>query len=91
MLATIFEDAGNRIAPDDYPLERQLAIAQRRLTESVAAARKARDEFDVMETTGARVEAIRVARARMEAATVLRRRFEAIVRRLQEQVNAVGR
>lgn len=90
MFTTAFDDAGNRNEPGGYPLERQLAIAQRRLAESATAARQAHEAFAVMTAAGAPMEAIRVARARAEAAEVLRRHFEMIVGRLSERLIAAG-
>ena len=81
MLSITLDDA-ERVGPDGYSPERQRAIAARRHADACEQARKAREEFEILEATGSRHEVIRIARARMDAADVLRRRHEAIVRSL---------
>lgn len=82
----MINDATDHAGPDGYSPERRRAIAARRHADACEQARKAREEFEILEATGSRVEVIRIARARMDAADVQRRRHEAIVRRLDGAV-----
>ncbi|HTU66646.1 MAG TPA: hypothetical protein VMF52_11895 [Steroidobacteraceae bacterium] len=71
------------LAPDGYSLERQVAIARRRLADARAAAHRAFEEYRIYEARDSHVETIRLARARAETTAAQCRKLRAVLAKIE--------